>query len=176
MRSRERRTIVATEAPSALNWQATYEAHAGDLFAFLRRTTGDRSTAEDLLQETFARAIRASNRALMSEVRPWLFKIAANLAMSHLRRQRLFTFVSLAPTHAARDDAFDVEADQVRRALRSIPADQAICLTLALHDGFSRQEIAHMLGASEETIKSRMARGRRNFAAAYRRLERGLAR
>ena len=61
-------------------------------------------------------------------------------------------------------------------ALNSIPPDQAIALTLHLHSGFSRLEIAILLRTNEETIKSRLSRGRRNFAAAYRRLERGLAR
>jgi len=45
-----------------------------------------------------------------------------------------------------------------------------------LHEGRSRSEIAAHLGISEEGVKSRLARGRLNFAAAYRRLERGLAR
>jgi DNA-directed RNA polymerase specialized sigma24 family protein len=45
-----------------------------------------------------------------------------------------------------------------------------------LHDGFSRAEAARILGITEEAVKSRLARGRLNFAAAYKRLERGLAR
>ena len=108
--------------------------------------------------------------------RPWLFRVAANLATSHLRRRRLFSFLPLLAEQPGTDGAFDVEAAHVRYALRSIPAEHAVALTLALHNGFSRREIASMLGVSEETIKSRLARGRRNFAAAYRRIDQGLAR
>ena len=64
----------------------------------------------------------------------------------------------------------------MRSALDAIPFDQATTLLLHYHAGFRRGEIARMHGVSEETVKSRLARGRRNFMAAYRRLERGLAR
>jgi len=60
--------------------------------------------------------------------------------------------------------------------MRSIPADQAATLLLFYESGFARGEIADLLNVSEETVKSRLARGRKNFMAAYRRLERGLAR
>jgi RNA polymerase sigma-70 factor (ECF subfamily) len=103
-----------------------------------------------------------------------LFRIATNLAVSHLRRRRLLSFLPFAREHPGEHDAFDVEGAQVRAALRSIPADQAVALVLTLHQGFSRREAAALLGVGEETMKSRIARGRLNFAAAYKRLERGL--
>ncbi len=122
------------------------------------------------------RAVRAAARFPRDAERPWLFRVAANLAASHLRRRRLLAFLPLSDRHPAEHGAFDTESDQVRAALASIPTDQAIPLTLHLHSGFARREIAELLQTSQETIKSRLARGRRNFAAAYRRLERGLAR
>jgi DNA-directed RNA polymerase specialized sigma24 family protein len=73
-------------------------------------------------------------------------------------------------------DAFDAEADQIRRALGSVSPDAAATLLLFYGHGFSREELALMFAASEETVKSRLARGRRDFIAAYRRLERRLAR
>ncbi len=176
MRRKESETIAVTEVNATVNWVHAYEAYARDLLGFLRRTTGNQATAEDLLHEAFARAIASTTPVGVGDARPWLFKIAANLAASHLRRRRLLTFVALRSVHSSAPEAFDIEGEHVRRALRSIPPDQAICLTLALHQGFTRREIAEMLRVSEETIKSRLARGRRNFAAAYRRLERGLAR
>ena len=103
-----------------------------------------------------------------------MFRVATNLAVSHLRRRRVVSFLPFTSEHASAHEAFDVEGAQVRAALRSIPADQAVALVLTLHQGFSRREVAQMLGISEETVKSRVARGRLNFTAAYKRLERGL--
>jgi DNA-directed RNA polymerase specialized sigma24 family protein len=64
----------------------------------------------------------------------------------------------------------------VRRALGSISDAAAATLLLFYVHGFDRHELAAMLDVSEEAIKSRLARGRRDFMAAYKRLERGLAR
>src|SRR5438552_1665254 len=147
-----------------------YEVHGPGLFAFLRRALGNYANAEDLVQEVFIHAIRASTQPGPDAIRPWLFRIASNLAISDYRRRRIVRFLTLASDDAVVAGTFDEDADQVRAALRSIPRDQAVTLTLALHEGFSRREIADMLGIGEEAVKSRLARGRRNFAAAYRRL------
>ena len=148
-------------------WEALYDAHASDIARYLRRLVGDADTAADLMQETFARAMQAERQPALHEMRPWLFRVASNLAISHLRRPRWVGILSLrdAPTSEA---SFE-DAEQVRRAMRSIPSDQAVTLTLAFHEGFSRRDIAEMLGVSEDTVKSRIARGRLNFTAAYKR-------
>ena len=159
---------------TTLDWRSLYEANAGDLLRFLRRFVKETDTAEDLLHDTFARAMRARRLPPDAlEARPWLYRIASNLALTHLRRSRRFAAVRDLVAH---ETPALGESEQVRQALRSIPPDQALTLTLVLHDGFSRREAAEILGVSEETIKSRVARGRLNFVAAYRRLERGLAR
>jgi RNA polymerase sigma-70 factor (ECF subfamily) len=168
---KSRSTIDAYVGAAALPWEALYAAHAGDIARYLRRLVGDVDTAADLTQETFARAMRAGRTPTIDEMRPWLFRIASNLAMSHLRRPRLSRMFGLK--RETTNDSFE-EGEQVRQAMRSIPPDQAATLALAFHEGFSRREIAEMLGVSEETVKSRVARGRLNFVAAYKRLERGL--
>jgi RNA polymerase sigma-70 factor, ECF subfamily len=175
--SREAKTTIAVGSQATtVDWDVLYAEYGTDLLAFLRRAIGEPGAAEDLLQETFARAVQVGSRFPVDAARPWLFRVATNLAISHLRRRRLMSFLPFAIEHASGDATFDVEGAQVRAALRSIPADQAVTLVLALHQGFNRREIALMQGVSEEAVKSRLARGRRNFAAAYRRLERGLAR
>jgi RNA polymerase sigma-70 factor (ECF subfamily) len=158
----------------ALDWAAVYSTHAPELVRYLRRVVRDPETARDLVQETFARAMGAANLPPTAHLRPWLYRIATNLAISALRRRRLTTLLGSEP-QARSDDQSD-EADLVRRALASIPPDQAVALVLQLHEGFSRREIAEMMHISEEAIKSRVARGRLNFAAAYGRIQRGAAR
>src|SRR5919198_5593676 len=76
-------------APTTLDWRSLYEANAGDLLRFLRRFVKETHTAEDLLHDTFARAMRARRLPPDAhEARPWLYRIASNLALTHLRRSR----------------------------------------------------------------------------------------
>jgi RNA polymerase sigma-70 factor (ECF subfamily) len=172
MAERNRTTIDARLGAAEAPWEAIYDAHARDIARYLRRLVGDADVAADLMQETFVKAMHARRRAPVDEMRPWLFRIASNLAVSHLRKPRWAELLGLR--REIRSHVSFEEGEQVRQAMRSIPADQAVTLALAFHEGFSRREIAQMLGVSEETVKSRIARGRLNFTAAYKRLERGL--
>ena len=160
-----------------LDWESLYVEHAAELAGYAAKLVGDHEVGSDLTQEAFIRGIR-SNSAIRdpAAMRAWLFRTATNLAYSHRRRQRILAFLPFSGRELAPRTAFDIEADQVRLALRSIPAEQAAALLLFYDNGFARAEVATLLGVSEEAVKSRLARGRRNFIAAYRRLERGLAR
>jgi RNA polymerase sigma-70 factor (ECF subfamily) len=158
---------------SRLPWRDLYEAHAAELVGYLWRLTGDREVATDLMQDTFAAGMR-DERALREpeKARAWLFRIATHLATKRLRRQRLIAFLPFAGTERSSEGVPGVEDLAVRDALRAISADQATALVLHYGHGFTRGEIAELVGRSEETVKSRIARGRRAFLEAYDRGER----
>lgn len=156
-----------TGAPR-LPWRELYETHAAELAGYLWKLTGDQEAANDLMQETFIAGMR-DEHALRdaARVRPWLYRIATRLALKRRRRARLIAFLPFSGREEAPGDAFDPDRHTVRDALRAISADQAIALVLHYAQGFTRAEIAGLTGRSEETIKSRIARGRRAFLAAY---------
>jgi RNA polymerase sigma factor (sigma-70 family) len=159
-----------------MDWAGIYERHAAELASYLTRYVGDPDAASELMQETFVRGIRADQTIREpAAIRAWLFKSATNLALNERRRRAILRFVPFSGLERAPRDAFDPAAEQVNAALRSIGSDQRMALLLRYHSGFSTAEIATMLDQGEETVKSRIARGRQNFMAAYRRLERGLA-
>ena len=167
---------VSSPAIAGTDWDELYGRHAEELIRFVLKLTGDRERAADLVHDTFVRAMRSSNQLRDPlAVRAWLYKIAANLTRNELRRRNLIGFLPFRDEPGSAD-AFDAEAAQIHQALRSIPADQAVALVLHYQRGFSRAEVAELTGVSEEGAKSRLARGRANFIAAYRRLDRGLAR
>lgn len=167
-------TALGSRAGVSLDWERLYEAHASQLQRYLAKLLGEREAATELMQDTFVRAMRAEIRDA-GAVRTFLFRTATNLALSRARRGRLLAFLPFSGREVAPGGAYDVEAAQVRRALGSIPADQAATLLLHYQSGFTRAEIAEMQGVGEEAVKSRLARGRKAFVAAYRRLQRGLA-
>lgn len=169
--ARAETTIVQHSAASerAIDWEHAYVLYALALLRYLRRLCGERMTAEDLMQETFERAATASTRLDPSGLRPWLYRIATNLGIDHLRRRRRVAFLPFSG--AERDEApiFDHDGELVRRALRAIPPEQAAALVLRLHERFSRAEIAAMTGVSERAVKDRLERGRESFARTYQR-------
>jgi RNA polymerase sigma-70 factor (ECF subfamily) len=143
----------------------------------MAKLLGDRERAADIVHDTFVRAMRSdSDLRDRKAVRAWLYKIAANLGRNELRRRSLIRFFPFGGLERGASDAFDAEAAQIHQALRSIPTDQAVALVLHYQSGFSRAEVAALTLVSEDGVKSRLARGRANFIAAYQRLERGLAR
>ena len=151
-----------------LPWRELYDAHAAEIVGYLWKLTGDREVATDLMQDTFIAGMR-DEQALREpgRARAWLFRIATRLATKRRRRARLIAFVPFAGTERSAEGRPDVEALAVRDAMRSISADQAAALVLHYAHGFTRAEIAELVGRSEETVKSRIARGRRAFLAAY---------
>lgn len=150
------------------DWSALYGAHAPDIARFVLKLTGDREVASDLMQETFARAIRSGvDISELRSARAWLFRIAANLARDHRRRRALLSFVPFSGRETGSIGAGDPEADLVQRAMRALPVAQATTLLLHYEAGFSRKEIAQMDGVTEEAVKSRLARGREAFAREF---------
>lgn len=104
------------------------------------------------------------------ELRPFAFSMSA---LKHLRRRRLYR-LSPFSGHEVSDHGFNDERDIIRLALKQVPPDQAVVLVLHYAHGFSRSEIADFVDRSEEAVKSRLARGKANFIAAYSRAQRGL--
>jgi len=152
---RDVRTTNGAEAGvTRLPWRELYDAYAAELVGYLWKVTGDREVATDLMQDTFAAGMR-DERALRepAKARAWLYRIATRLAIKRLRRARLIAFVPFAGTEPA-GDAPDIEA---------------AALVLHYAHGFTRAEIAELVGRSEEAVKSRIARGRRAFLASYER-------
>jgi RNA polymerase sigma-70 factor (ECF subfamily) len=167
---REAATVTRRSGALAPDWDALYRAHAGGILRYCGRLAKSREAAEELMQETFARAIRSGTAPDGAEdVRRWLYRIATNATLDRLRRERLVRFVPfLGREEAPRHDP--ERSDLVRRSLRAIAPEQATALVLRLHEGFAVDEIAKLLGISEAGVKSRLVRGRRAFIATYERL------
>ena len=161
---------MPVSALRAAEWDLAYRAHGQALLRYLRRLSPTQEMAEELLHETFARAIRTEGPEPSSDdVRPWLYRIATNIAIDQSRRARRFRFVPFLGTEPAPDRDTD-QIDLVRRVLHAMPPEQSTALVLRLHEGFAPQEIAVMLGISEAAVRSRLVRGRRKFQETYERM------
>lgn len=140
-----------------------YLAHAPALLAYARSLTGgDRSRAEDIVQETFIRACRHPE-ALDPErgsPRPWLFTVARHVAVdSHRARAARPVEVGDGPLAlvAVPDDDIDRALDTwlVAEALQSLSEKHREVLLLTFYRQRSVAETAAVLGVPEGTVKSR---------------------
>lgn len=153
-----------------------FSLYHDSLVRMLYRRTGDRDRAEDLAQETFARAVTAPPE----NPRPWLFAVALNLVREDGRKavrqgRRLELLRSEQVESAPRPD---VEFDRneataaVRAALMSLGDRDREALLLRA-EGFSYDDIAATLGLARGAVGTTLARARRRLVEAYRNGNRG---
>jgi RNA polymerase sigma-70 factor (ECF subfamily) len=159
---RPRPAVRADEAELA----AIYEARRGEVFGFLLRMTHDVDEAEDLVQETFIRLVREARAGRMpDEVRPWLYRVAANAAIS--RKRRFASWTRLVPRLLDRSEPERPEGEIVRHerdvevqaALAALQPEARAALLLAAQ-GFAGHEIAAAIGKSEGATRTLMCRAR----------------
>jgi RNA polymerase sigma-70 factor (ECF subfamily) len=147
--------------------------HVNMLYNLARRLTTSRAEAEDLVQETFVRALRGWRRKPPDEVRPWLATICLNLARSAHRHRAarppeiLYpypdrTVVSPADTEAAA--VANLLGETVHEAMWQLPAEQREAVTLMDLCGFTAAEVATLTGAPRGTVLSRVHRDHRRLA------------
>jgi len=145
------------------------------LFGFAMALARDPAVAEDLVQETYLRALSARHKADPSEnVRGWLFTILHNAWRNQVRRpspeplddepeepRRVASVVWLAPPP---DPEAELERSRLRQsmgqAIEALPGRFREVVVLRCLEGFSYQEIAGILGCPTGTVMSRLARGR----------------
>jgi RNA polymerase sigma factor (sigma-70 family) len=149
---------------------AAFEAHRDELFTFLFRTTRNDAEAEDLLQEAFIRLAREVRAGRVPEqLRPWLYRVASNLATSRFRRQSVaqrwldrVSSEARKPQTTGSPEAEFVGRErfaEIERALGTLAEDARQALLLAAQ-GFSGREIAQTLGRSEVATRALMCRAR----------------
>ena len=135
------------------------------------RTCGDAVLAEDIAQETFIRAwTKLSMYRPEGSFRGWLCRIAANLTIDALRRQkptvelesRTFEASGDGPEAAALRDE---RAAAVREAIAKLPLHSRMALVLREYEGLSYREIADALGIPLGTVKSRLNDARHRLKA-----------
>lgn len=151
------------------------ERYSGPLLAFVFRYVGDRETAEDIVQETFLRALRHRHKlGTIRYVSTWFHTIAANMARSELRRRKRWHWETLAEQEGhvelldcgakpdEQTDTWHVHREVVK-AIGALPEEFREALLLRDLNELSYGEIAEVLHCPEGTIKSRVNRGRRRL-------------
>lgn len=139
----------------AIDVASLYERHAPEIHDFLARTVHDPGVAEDLTQNTFIRLIERGDTVREEEkLRPWLFTVAHNLAVTHVTRRRPADPIEAAFAIASGEKGPEEEAIAsaaarlVWDAARCMEPRQYAVLDLTVRRGFSVAEVAEVLEIS----------------------------
>ncbi|UCF77866.1 MAG: RNA polymerase sigma factor [Candidatus Eiseniibacteriota bacterium] len=142
-------------------WRVLVGQHQTRLAALALFVTGSPAAAEDVVQETFVRALRARIRHTKGTVQGFLGTIAYRLALKEAKRaRRCVELEGLEPSDGSQDAlerVLENERDRlVAEAIGALDARQRDVLTLRFYGGYSYEEIAKILDIPLGTVKSRV--------------------
>jgi RNA polymerase sigma factor (sigma-70 family) len=169
----DERLIALVRRGNHAAFEALVARYQTRLLAFCRHMLGSREDAEDVLQEVFAAAFNAilgDDRAI--NVRPWLYRIARNRSLNHLRRVQPIGVDSM-DVHLSEGGA--TTADKVHRRedfrllvadVQELPETQKTALLLREIDALSYEQIAEAMETTIPSVKSLLVRARVSLAEA----------
>ncbi|HET6695393.1 MAG TPA: sigma-70 family RNA polymerase sigma factor [Gaiellaceae bacterium] len=168
---------LATEARDRVRFEEEALGLADQVYRVARRLVPSREEAEDLVQETYARAFRSwRSYTPGTNLRAWLMRILTNLNIDRGRREQrapdmqpmeegdYFLYNRLEETSGPADEERIVERlsqDSIVEALSNVPHDFRDAIVLVDIGDFSYQEAAQILDVPIGTVMSRLHRGRR---------------
>ena len=169
----DERLIALTRRGHAGAFEVLVPRYQPRLLAFCRHMLGSSEDAEDVLQEVFVsayNAIRADERPI--NARPWLYRIARNRCLNHLRRptavgqDSMDVFereggASTADTVHARDEFRQLMSD-----VQELPETQRTALLLREIDALSYEQLAEAMETTVPSVKSLLVRARVSLAEA----------
>lgn len=165
-------------------WFAMHvQPHEAMLRAWLRSRFPAEGDVDDVVQEAFARVMRARDQTTIESPKAFLFATARNVALGRLRHRKVVAEGNgLAENviESILDEDADVphavaraqELELLTHAIQSLPARCRQIITLRKIYGLSQKEVAAELGISEHTVEAQGTIGLRKLAAFFERIER----
>lgn len=159
-------TVATAAGGDRCELRRIYELTSDRVFQLMIRMVGQQD-AEDLTQQTYVKAFtKIGQFSGESKFETWLYRLATNEALQHLRREKHRRMRELAADPASRETD-QVEQEErvamVRNALDQLDPELRAIFTLREGNGLSYQDLAATLNIPEGTVASRLNRARREL-------------
>jgi RNA polymerase sigma-70 factor (ECF subfamily) len=145
-----------------------YTRYADNVYGYVRSIVHDHHEAEDVTQHVFAKLMHVIGKYEERDVPfvAWILRIARNVAIDHLRRQRMIPVEEVRKADETTPDPFgSARMNDLREALATLPEAQREVLVMRHLAGLSPLEIADRTGRSEGSIHGLHHRGRKALIA-----------
>jgi RNA polymerase sigma-70 factor (ECF subfamily) len=165
--------VVRAQEGDARAFEVLAGRHQAALYRLAVRVMGDRTEAEDALQEALIDAWRRIGRFRgESAFSTWMYRVVTNRCLDMLRRRPPLPVdrigESAAPDSPERSAEVDAGMVALRRELGSLRPELRICWVLRELEGLGYTEIAQITGASEDAVRGRIHRARVRLAEVMR--------
>jgi len=164
--------------------KALYELYKGAVFRYFLRMTGNSEEAGELTQEAFFQACLSLHRFKQeASLKTWLFAIARNVYLKHLRHKSQEKALAMGENHAfsphqSHEDIspadkliLDEERARVQKALSRLPENSRSLIILKEYEQLSYREIAGIFGQTENWARVSFFRAKKQLGQVYRELE-----
>jgi RNA polymerase sigma-70 factor (ECF subfamily) len=148
-------------------WLTIYRETVHPLYGYMaRRTGGNRELSEDIVQETYLRALASWNHKTVPETPlAWLQRVAQNILIDYLRQKKWLggSDADLSPDSGQRTSEDHLKSLEIASAISSLGRKKAKVLEAFYYDGLSVREIANEIALSERAVEGLLRRARRSL-------------
>ena len=162
-----RQAVASAKAGDPEGIHYLYVRYADDVLRYVTSLVRDRSEAEDITQNVFAKVITAIQKYEERSVpfSAWITRVARNAALDHLRAKRPIPTEEIRLADNGNSQISTERARDLREALDELPSDQREVLVLRHVVGLTPMEIAGTLKKTESSVHGLHHRGRRTLRA-----------
>lgn len=136
-----------------------------EIFSYVIKMVSNKNTANDITQETFTRVIKANQKNKIKNERAFLYRVAKNIMIDQFRQNTKFTQVSFdEDSHIENTNNSEIEIIQedqqklLREEIDNLAKKRKQAFVLHIMEGYSRQEVASMMGLSLNAVEKHISR------------------
>ena len=140
-----------------------YDQYAQAMYHTIFRMVGQKTEAQDLLQESFIKVYKElKNFKSRSSLGAWIKRICVNTCLTQMKRNKRFELVELQGEIYAEEqnETIEIDAKLIHNSIKKLPEGSRVIVNLYLFEGYRHSEIAEILEITESTSKSQYSRGK----------------